>query len=105
MNKHTPGPWIVVTSCKSKHREARFIKAENGGFVGKTYGHEGEPVEANAHLFAAAPKLLEVAIDGANALAAAITTLKEQGNSVNEQYDKTWLAMRAAIAKAKDTET
>ena len=62
MNEHTPGPWCVVPSRKEKHKEARFIGVRDrvSGemvFVGKAYGHDGEPVEANARLIAAAPDL------------------------------------------------
>ena len=56
--KHTPGPWRVVRSEKAKHRSARFIM---GGriFVGKAYGHDGEPVDDNARLIADAPRMRE----------------------------------------------
>lgn len=60
---HTPLPWKILSSKKPRHREARFIKGANGKFVGKTYGHDGEPAQENAelilHCVSAYPKLLE----------------------------------------------
>lgn len=56
--KHTPGPWHVIGSRKQKYASARFIRA-GCAFVGKTYGHEGQPADANARLIAAAPAMLE----------------------------------------------
>jgi hypothetical protein len=57
--KHTPGPYHIVSS--DKHPEARFIRTKKGNtFVGKVYGHDGQPVDDNAMLFAIAPELLNV---------------------------------------------
>lgn len=56
---HTKGEWEQHAGRK-KFQEARFIVAvkSNGSrvFVAKAYGHEGQPVEANAKLIAEAPE-------------------------------------------------
>ena len=57
---HTPSPYIKLPGI-NKHKRAIFIKnKELGVFVGKVYGHQGQPVEENAKLFMTAPVLLEV---------------------------------------------
>lgn len=57
---HSPGPFTTVRGTR-KHREAIFIKSGKD-FVGKVYGHECQPLEANAALFAAAPDLLDACL-------------------------------------------
>lgn len=53
MSAHTPGPWSV-------DGQNGFINQIGiGPSIGCAYG-AGEEVEANAHLMAAAPKLLEM---------------------------------------------
>ena len=48
----TRGRVRIVQSHKPKHIEARFLVLD-GGYLGKVYGHDGQPVEANAaHLTA-----------------------------------------------------
>jgi len=54
---HTPGPWKAYAG-RQKHKEAMFITAGPNNFVGKAYGHDGQPVYDNAVLIAAAPELL-----------------------------------------------
>ena len=57
---YSPGPYIVIRSRKPKHRAAFFIRQAhpNGKFIGKVYGHEGQPAEDNARLFRTAPQTL-----------------------------------------------
>lgn len=58
---HTLGKWFHYRGRK-KFKEARFIVAiqldRQRIFVAKIYGHEGQAMEANAQLIAAAPELL-----------------------------------------------
>ncbi len=61
--KHTPGAWACVRSKTEKHKTAIFIlNKESKLFIGKVYGHEGQPVVANSKLFASAPKLLQALV-------------------------------------------
>ena len=55
---HTEGPWVASVPKKEKHMQARWITG-NGFFIAKAYGHDGQPVDGNARLIAAAPELLE----------------------------------------------
>jgi hypothetical protein len=85
MSKHTPGPWTVGDSGGYLNQ----MKIEPA--IGVVYG-AGEEIQANAHLIAAAPELLE-----------ALQELKEElfqhaeGNYLRPFLDKA----EAAIAKAK----
>ena len=61
---HSQGEWIHHRGT-GKHNHARFIICvhSNGSreFVGKVYGHQGQPAKANAALFCGAPALLKAA--------------------------------------------
>lgn len=100
MNKHTPGPWSAVIGSS-------FWTVEEGGgqriantldsecvFIGSDeYNHS----EANAHLIAAAPDLLE-------ALESALEAFEEiQGSCSTDRIicQEESQKARAAIAKAK----
>lgn len=56
---HTRKPWRAVKPRKQKHREARWITS-GSTFVAKVYGHDGQPVDENAALIAAAPDMEDV---------------------------------------------
>jgi len=64
--KHTPGPWFVYETASAYNKcdysiEYRTKVHNNPGFIGKVWGqYEGE---ANAHLIAAAPEMLEALED------------------------------------------
>lgn len=53
----------IIRSKKPMHRQARFIQDENGEWIGKVYGHDGQDADGNARLFVAAPKLLKALQD------------------------------------------
>ena len=55
MSKHTPGPWIVV----SRGMFSPKVVDANGLGICHTPYAGAPPAEANAHLIAAAPDLLE----------------------------------------------
>ena len=91
MSKHTPGPWEIKRHFDSCYR---YISAPEhialAQVVWCVEEEERSPVcEANAHLIAAAPDLLE-----------ALEELADQYQYVN-QFDSFYEQARAAIAKAK----
>ena len=56
--KHTPGPWVIYEETYDNEVIARGIQGADG--LGLNYGEEYELFsKANAHLIAAAPKMLE----------------------------------------------
>ena len=73
--KHTGGKWENYAG-RRKFKEAIFIVAvqPNGErvFVGRVYGYEGQPVEANAKLITEAPKTKQQRDDLLAALSAII---------------------------------
>ena len=83
MSKHTPGPWSVGGPTEYAYQ----LRIDPS--IGVVYGG-GEEVQANAHLIAAAPELLE-ALDYALAVA-------DEGLRLGPEWrEKT----RAVIVKAK----
>jgi hypothetical protein len=62
MNKHTPGPWQVEPN---PFESAPMVSTENRTIAKVLYwgGSEDGEVNANAHLIAAAPELLEALED------------------------------------------
>lgn len=90
--EHTPGPWETCQG-RRKHREARFITAGFDRYVGKVYGHDDQPVEANARLIAAAPDLLA-------ACEAALQALLTMPSSYGQDQIEV-PALEAALAKAR----
>ena len=61
MSKHTPGPWLLVEIYTSQHW-AIFPAAPEGDFTNLATVHRSQiesENEANAHLIAAAPDMLE----------------------------------------------
>lgn len=59
--KHTPGPWEVRPNYNSP-RNAIMCGGQRIAVIGETSLRDGDP-EANAHLIAAAPDLLDVTIE------------------------------------------
>ena len=83
---HTPGPWRTVDKTR--------IEAEGFGLIaalrGESSPHYDTELDANAHLIAAAPDLLEAA----EAIESAL-------DGVVCDYEPQIMALRAAIAKAR----
>jgi hypothetical protein len=67
-SKHTPGPWEIGRAYSSTNATPIRWNGENVAWVsGKDSGHKftKEQTLANARLIAAAPELLELAMEGA----------------------------------------
>ena len=94
--QHTKGPWKAVKSQKPKHKTAIFIAYGKAGYVAKVYGHDGEPVEANASLIAAAPELA--------AFVGKVIQWKP-GDSIKTLQKEAQQLYRAAIVKARPDES
>lgn len=62
---HTKGEWKALIPKKDKYKDCWWVYCKGKGYIAKVYGNAGhspiEPkeIEANAHLIAAAPDLLE----------------------------------------------
>lgn len=96
--KHTPGPWHVDTEDQDADIHSGF------GMVAKTMGHgnaqDGEGT-ANARLIAAAPELLEAAMEMAMLLENALRIGVINENLIIAESIRSVLPIhRAAIAKA-----
>jgi hypothetical protein len=64
--QHTPGPWVLLGSHESEGFDCYWIKGQPSPFlrgftkeIASVSGPQGGEAEANAHLIAAAPELLE----------------------------------------------
>ena len=94
MNKHTPGPWMVVDDHPDK--ACYYIQEKNHlDEIAAIYRYERNPCDtlADARLIAAAPELLEAvqyALD-----------VSAEGLRLGEEWQ---FRARAAIAKAKGEE-
>ena len=90
MNKHTPGPWSVGGPTGFVNQV--YIEPA----IGAVYG-SGDEAQANAHLIAAAPELLE-------ALQEALEDWDDDHFDEEYPYRAEWAEKaRAAIAKALTT--
>lgn len=62
--KGTPGPWVIdewsMTGINSESKHVALVNYSHHGLPNDVYGDEHE---ANAHLIAAAPELLEALIE------------------------------------------
>lgn len=112
MADHTPGPWHVA-----KGGLGREIRADDGPFIASVYDHTftyGER-NANAHLIAAAPELLDaaraaLAYDAAihrRGFMGEVSTAGPRehyatGDDLDALYDDWVTKARAAIAKAEE---
>ena len=94
---HTPGPWKVCNFDKSV---SCTIDSVNGVVVAEPSGPEGswgsvkEEHEANAHLIAAAPELLE-------ACKTALGSMQRYGIKQGSREEKEVFVIEQAIAKAE----
>jgi hypothetical protein len=101
--KHTPGPW---TRAKEPIGDMDMV-GPNGeciiggcGCCGSPFGVDGDPdsTDANAHLIAAAPDLLE-ALEAAYMILNSLDPEDSPGG--RQRLADTLATIRAAIAKAK----
>lgn len=97
MEKHTEGPWEVLTEWDAEKRVTGYMVGTGIGYghatVARTIKVEsavGETQKANADLIAAAPDMLE-------ALGMALRYVPEDGTHERDTRE----AMQDAIAKAK----
>lgn len=97
MSEHTKGPFTAVKG-RVKHREAYFIKAGNV-FVGKIYGHEGQPVEENKDFFLRACNCHDDLLSACKNAMSLATDPEASAEEVCNNID--WDMMAAAIAKAE----
>ncbi len=102
MSKHTPGPWALEIEAKDEFTQEFILQSANqkcgepgdpSAFIGRLSFFAGEQDEANAHLIAAAPDMLE-------ALELVEIMMRNQlGNQYkNSEYGR---IVAAAIAKAR----
>ena len=85
--KHTPGPWyhegtpqpVIASESDPKGRDIALVRL-----------WDGDEAEANAHLIAAAPEMLE-----------ALEAVVANCGHLNWEQEKALIDARAAIAKAK----
>ncbi len=90
---HTPGPWNT-----SKETDFLIINPVNGVPICQVYGLPCVAEdEANAHLLAAAPELLEALVDLAN-VAIYANSVQHSGNKVSPE---TWSDVFAYANKAR----
>lgn len=74
MNRHTPGPWEVVTptaNASTKARDVRTVRTSARKWsrrVARVYAFGTADADANARLIAAAPELLRVLTAAEHAL-------------------------------------
>jgi hypothetical protein len=88
--KHTPGPWKIYPEPRHVDR-FKIVHASTGYCIGEAYDVSGSPEnEANAHVMAAAPDLLE-----------ALKEMTETGGWMPS--DERFIRANAAIAKATGT--
>lgn len=100
MNKHSPGPWQMATSCSFR----RIIDASGreiiGGAVQRSDGHpdlyfaNGGYEGPDARLVLAAPELLE-------ALADLVKAEEEYGDPSNAAVNESWLRARDLLHKVR----
>ena len=99
---HTPGPWIAAAGRSSI--VGRPVVAPNamGRSVCNVHGAD-EEAEANAHLIASSPELLATAIEGRDAMTAAMadqTVSDDEWQRLSDARDRA----DAAIAKAEGSD-
>ena len=97
--KHTPGPWSVGVTSDGGEID---IIAADGWFVSVACDSVGEgDTEANAHLIAAAPDMLE-ALELAVAIGIVpVTSASEGGAAKFSEHVRVADMIRAAIKKAR----
>ena len=89
---HTPGPWTLRPSRKSKG--AHYIEGGNPGWLVAEVSGQGDSNEANSRVIAAAPDLLA-------ALIGMVEVLQPAEVDFNEMEERVMAQARAAIKKAR----
>lgn len=91
--KHTPGPWTVDTNGGGRFSNSIAAKVVASGLIADVsdWWYDVGQAEANAHLIAAAPDLLEALVE----------LLPLADDEVSHTYDNVLDIARAAIAKAR----
>ena len=95
MSKHTPGPWSAAGNVIYPNLAGEKCIAKVSGILSAENDEEYLEFEANTHLIAAAPQMLE-------ALEAAISALEDAsclGFNLTEQMKKVDAAIGAAKGK------
>jgi len=100
--KHTPGPWAVRNGC-NVFADGDHVPLTNMAYIAVTGGLSGADTidrdAANARLIAAAPDLLDVAIQ---CRAVLVTALAETSDDTARRVIQAKIALAsAAIAKAR----
>jgi hypothetical protein len=107
--KHTPGPWFLanptrIESTYGDDYEVSVCAESGGGRITRVVAEDtdADHTEANAHLIAAAPMLLETLRAAANdvELAANIADARGSHDTARELWSHAKI-YRAAIAKAE----
>ena len=86
MSKHTPGPWIIKAKKTTASYDLRITKMVQEWILPRPYEFKDSEHEANTHLIAAAPDLLEA--------------LQEIVRNDPYNQSSAGIIARAAIAKA-----
>lgn len=91
--KHTPGPWKVVRCNPSPTSGEVMISGSNPGYLAEVRDCRSGDVDANAHLIAAAPELLD-------ALQGLVRELSDSDDEGLIENAEPMIAARVAIDKA-----
>jgi hypothetical protein len=95
MSTHTPGPWTALLDTPRYTAGIHYISIEAGDlFLVKTCGRSLEEAQANAHLIAAAPELLDAALN-------AVACAGHGTGSRQELADQIIEILRPSILKAQ----
>ncbi|MFA5387488.1 MAG: hypothetical protein WC322_03795 [Candidatus Paceibacterota bacterium] len=112
MTKHTPGPWFVVegsvngrwpSGCESAIDDVDGGNPERDYFLASVVHGDPDELLANAHLVAAAPRLL-AALRGMLREHDALTIATGGKPGVTDRWSERATAARAAIAAAEGKE-
>jgi len=101
--KHTPGPWKVEkwNGQVEEFRQKNVSAMSDGTSVATIQGDEDQPVQANAHLIATAPGLLEVL--NSDILNLLLGLVEDTGSAKMWSLAKMWMDLRDdVIEKANE---
>lgn len=93
--KHTPGPWKILRGKKiDSSLYLKVLQSESNPHLHiKAYSITQETADANAHLIAAAPELLEAGV-------ALLKAAREGGQNIPQYLAEAWGMLFDAITKA-----
>ena len=98
MNKHTPGPW----SAHYNNEGLTVFSPDNVTVAYVDYDEcEERPVEANAHLIAAAPAMYEALVETMKVLRSLRDNKEEWYTLVTPELLTAWDKNKAALAQAE----